>query len=127
MPLTPLIVDDSAITRALIARTFRLCGLDVEKTFEASDGREALGIARREKVNLILTDLNMPEMGGAALAQEILSDPATRHIPVVVVSADPNPSRAKDLADLGVRGFIRKPFTPEALRDTLGQLLGDAQ
>jgi two-component system chemotaxis response regulator CheY len=95
----------------------------VTRTFEAGNGREALALARSEKVNLILTDLNMPEMGGEALAREILADPATAHIPVVVVSADPNPGRARDLADLGVRGFIRKPFTPEALRDTLGRLL----
>lgn len=123
MSFTVLIVDDSATTRAMIKRTVMISGLPIDRTFEAGDGKQALETTQKEHIDIIITDLNMPVMGGVALTQSILADPATRHIPVVVVSADPNTQHAQQLADVGVRGFIRKPFTPEALRNTLGGLL----
>lgn len=123
MSFTLLIVDDSATTRALIRRTVQISGLVVERILEAGDGKEALKVSAAESVDLILTDLNMPVMGGAALTQAILADPATKDIPVVVVSADPNPAHRKALEDIGVRGFIKKPFTPEQIRDVLESVM----
>lgn len=114
------------MTRALIKRSIQLAKIPVDELLEASCGTEALATVRREHVDLVLADLNMPEMDGAALTRAILGDPATKNIPVVVVSADPNAARAKELGALGVRGYVRKPFTPEVIRDTLTGILGGA-
>jgi two-component system chemotaxis response regulator CheY len=124
MSYTVLIVDDSATTRCLIGRTLRIGGLNVDCIVEASDGSEALAVVRAQRVDLVLTDLNMPGFDGIALTRTLRKDPLTRDIPVVVISADPSPVHARVLADAGVRAFIRKPFTPEMLRNTLDELLG---
>ncbi|HZZ43265.1 MAG TPA: response regulator [Tepidisphaeraceae bacterium] len=125
MPGKILIVDDSAITRALIKRAILLANLPVAGLLEAGNGSQALDVIRREQVDVLIADLNMPEMGGVELTRIILGDPLTKHIPVVIVSADPNPSRAAELLAAGVKGYVHKPFTPEVIRDTLSPLMGE--
>ena len=120
-----LIVDDSGITRALIKRAILLSKHSVDAVLEAGNGKEALEIVRRDQIDLLIADLNMPEMSGTALTQAVLGDPLTRHIPVVIVSANPDPSVQAELKNIGVAGYIRKPFTPEAIRDVLNHLLGE--
>jgi two-component system chemotaxis response regulator CheY len=65
----------------------------------------------------------MPLMTGEEMARHALADPATSGIPIVVVSAEPNLARLQQLVDSGVKGFLRKPFTPEQLRDCVGRTL----
>jgi two-component system chemotaxis response regulator CheY len=119
-----LIVDDSATTRAIIRRTIRLTGVPVDAVLEASNGNEALETLARERVDLVLADLHMPGMDGVELMKNMQRDQLLTTIPVVIVSADPNISRIEDLTRNGVRGHLRKPFTPEALRALIEQTLG---
>jgi two-component system chemotaxis response regulator CheY len=119
-----LIVDDSATTRAMIKRIINLCGIPTESILQAADGAEALGVLRASKVDLVLADLHMPNMGGVEMTRRMMADPAMRNIPVVVVSADPNAKRIDQLKREGVKGYLAKPFTPEAFREVLGQTLG---
>ena len=118
-----LIVDDSATTRALIKRTLRLAGLDIGECWEAGHGREALQQLRLHPVDLILADLHMPEMNGMELTRAVLSNPATAAIPVAVVSAEPSTGKLLELRKAGVRGYVRKPCTPESLRQLVAPLL----
>ena len=120
-----LIVDDSATTRAFIKRTIRMAGLEAE-TFEAGNGKIALDLIAANPVDLVLADLHMPEMDGAEMTRRLLADPKTAHIPVIVVSADPNTVRIDSLKAAGIKGYIRKPFTPESIRDVLNNVLGVA-
>ena len=121
-----LIVDDSATTRAVIRRTLAMAGIPTDHCYEAADGEAGLVLLKSHNVDLVLADLNMPGMDGVAMAARILADPATRNIPVIVVSAEPDAQRLAALERQGVRGCIRKPFTPEAIRDVVKQVLGVA-
>jgi two-component system chemotaxis response regulator CheY len=84
--------------------------------FEASNGKSALEILSSEWVDLILTDVNMPEMDGEEFLQRLASDDLWRGIPVVVVSTDATAPRMRQMLSLGARGYVTKPFTPEILR-----------
>ena len=122
-PYTVLIVDDSATTRAMIKRTIQLAALPVERLYEAGNGREALDLMDCLKVDLVLADLNMPDMNGFEMTRRMSASTALRGIPVVVVSAEPN---AQDFAHgcASVRGVLRKPFTPEGIRTMVNQVMG---
>lgn len=119
-----LVVDDSATTRAVVRRTIGLAGTPVGQVLEAENGLEALAVIREWRVDLVLLDLHMPGMGGVELAGALRANPATRDIPVVVVSAEPCAGRIEQLKAGGVRGYIRKPFRPEQVRDVIRHFLG---
>lgn len=120
-----LIVDDSATTRAFLKRAIGLAG--IEAAFrEAPNGQAALDLLADQPADLVLTDLHMPEMDGEELTRRLRAQPATAALPVLVVSADPNPDRAQQLRAIGVAGFVRKPFTPESIRDALSSVLAGA-
>ena len=123
MGFSVLIVDDSATTRGLIRRALQLSGLPVSEFFEAGHGKEALLQLAQHQVDLILTDLHMPEMSGVELAEAVLANPATAGIPVAVISAEPSTSRLAEMRRAGVKGCLRKPCTPESLRNLVAPIL----
>jgi two-component system chemotaxis response regulator CheY len=120
-----LIVDDSATTRAMIRRTIQLAQVPVENLFEASNGKDALELLDCVRVDLVLADLNMPEMGGVEMTQQMRQMELTKNTPVIVVSAEPSTQRLEQLKHDGVQGYIRKPFTPETVRNAITGTLGD--
>jgi two-component system chemotaxis response regulator CheY len=91
--------------------------------YEAPSGTAALEVLRTRRVDVVLTDLHMPGMGGVELTRRMQADPAMRPIPVVVVSAEPSAARLQELRADGVRGVVRKPFTPEQVRDAVRGVL----
>jgi two-component system, chemotaxis family, chemotaxis protein CheY len=119
-----LIVDDSATTRAVIKRTIKLAEVPTENIYEASDGNAALEILACLSVDLVLADLNMPGMGGVEMTHNMRQLETTRALPVVIVTAEPNAQKLEQLRDADIQGYIRKPFTPEALRNIINQTLG---
>jgi len=123
MSLTVLVVDDSAVTRAVIKKSLSMAGLEIKKIYEAANGLEALKVLEEAWIDLVFADLQMPEMNGVELVERMARDSLLVTIPVVVVSADPNQQRADELAKLGVRAFIRKPFRPEGLKQIVSDVL----
>lgn len=121
-----LIVDDSATMRAMIRRIVKMAGIPVGELYEAGDGLAALGILATSKVDLVLADLNMPGMTGVEMTHEMRQDAQLREIPVIVISAEPNIDRLEQLKKDGVQAYVRKPFTPEAVRDVVNKVMGDA-
>lgn len=119
MALNILIVDDSALTRKKILRILEMVDLEVEHFFEAGNGVEALKIMEGTSVDLVLADLNMPEMGGEEMIREMRTNKATESVPVVVVSTESNTARVKELLLEGVKDYLHKPFTPEEFRATI--------
>ena len=117
--MTVLIVDDSPVMRSFIRRVMRLAGFDQAEYLEASDGGEALRCARASRVDLVLTDINMPGMNGEEFLAALHADAALRAIPVVVVSTDATLDRRERMTALGARGYLAKPFSPERLRDEI--------
>ncbi len=119
MALNVLIVDDSVLTRKKIRRIIEMVDLEVGRFMEAGNGAEALKILDESGVDLVLADLNMPEMGGAEMVHRMRSNEATKSVPVVVVSTESKTTRVKELLAEGVKDYLHKPFTPEEFRDTI--------
>lgn len=121
-----LIVDDSSTTRAMIKRTLKLAEIDVTSFYEAADGKAALDMLAANHVDLVLADLNMPNMGGVEMTVQMRKDAKTHDVPVIVISAEPNVHRLEELKHDGIQGYVRKPFTPEIVRNVINQVLGVA-
>jgi two-component system chemotaxis response regulator CheY len=124
MALNIMIVDDSPVMRAFIRKVVGLTGLDVGEYCEAGDGEDALKLLRERWMDLVLTDINMPRMNGEEFVRRMECDDLLRTIPVIVVSTDSSHSRVQKMLALGARGYITKPFLPEALRDEVEKILG---
>ncbi len=119
-----LIVDDSAVMRQMIKRTISLAGLDVAEIFEAGNGIEAFAQLAEHEIACVLLDINMPVMNGVQFLKRVADDPRLRNIPVVIASTEGSETRIRDLMACGARGYVRKPFHPEQLRDVLSPILG---
>lgn len=127
MPYTFLVTDDSSTTRAIIKRTITLSGVSVGEVLEAGDGLQALEKLRFARVDLLFLDLNMPNMNGLELITEMRVDSKLARIPICVVSSEATESRREQLSELGVQGYIRKPFTPEQIRGVIQSILTIAE
>ena len=123
MSLNVLIVDDSAVTRVMIARTLRATGLPLGETMEAANGQEGLDILAENWVDVIFADINMPVMGGEEMIDRIRANPTWSDLPIVVVSTEGSKTRIDRLRAKGAE-FVHKPFAPEAVRDIVMQLTG---
>ncbi|HZQ50731.1 MAG TPA: response regulator [Bryobacteraceae bacterium] len=124
MAFRVLIVDDSAAMRCFVRRVIELSGFEADVFLEAGDGKEALALLNANWVDVVLTDINMPNMNGEELLSSMAADETLRTIPVIVVSTDGTDLRRSRMLELGARGYVRKPFTPEELRAKLEALLG---
>ena len=117
-----LIVDDSAMMRAMIKRVIKLADVPVEDILEATNGAEALELLKQHDVNLLLTDINMPVMNGAEMLREISLNDRWRNLNRVIISTDGSTVRREEAEQLDVRCYLEKPFSPEVLRDVLNEL-----
>ncbi len=123
MAYSILVVDDSETARAVIARTLEMAPLPIRTMHVASNGAEALRIMHREWIDLLFTDLSMPVMTGVELISRMQEDALLSTIPVVVVSTDGSKTRMDALMSKGVQAYLRKPFTPEQVKETIDALL----
>jgi two-component system, chemotaxis family, chemotaxis protein CheY len=126
MAFRVLIADDSPAMRSVIRRVVLLSGFEVNEFLEAADGGDALRLLRTEDVDVILTDINMPNVNGEQLLQSMQHDESLRGMPVIVISTDATEHRIHRMLELGAKGYITKPFFPEALRRELERVLGVA-
>ncbi len=124
MAYTILIVDDSVLTRTAIKRIIRMIGIEAGQILEAADGREALSVLDNQSVDLVLADLNMPQMNGVELIHEIKKQKHHADIPVVMVTTESSMTRIKELLAEGVKDYLHKPFTPEEFRTVIDRALG---
>jgi len=124
MSINILIVDDSTTVRAVIEKTLRLSGVEIGNILHASNGKEALELLRNNWVDLVLTDINMPVMNGVELINEMSQDELLKTIPIAIVSTEGSQTRVEELKSKGVKAYLRKPFTPEALKKLVIDLLG---
>ena len=126
MSLKVLIVDDSRAMRGMIRRVIAISGLEVSECLEAGDGLEALEVLGSNRVDVVLADINMPRMNGEELVQEMSKRGIIRSVSVIIISTDGTSLRRSRLTELGAAGYLTKPFVPEALRDEVERVLGDA-
>jgi two-component system chemotaxis response regulator CheY len=125
MAYSVLIVDDSPVMRSFIRRVMTLSGFEVRECFEASNGEEALTQLRQHRVDVILTDINMPTMNGEELLRRLGADGVLKSVPALVISTDATRGRILRMMSLGAEGYMTKPFSPESLREELERVLGE--
>lgn len=125
MAYNVLIVDDSATMRMLIRKVLTISGFAIHSFFEGSNGRDALNILEANRADVILCDLYMPEMDGAAFLQTLRTHKLWRTIPVVLITSESRQEVVGPLLEGGVQGYIKKPFHLETLRDQLMDILGE--
>ncbi|NOY62515.1 MAG: response regulator [Gammaproteobacteria bacterium] len=118
---TILIVDDSTSMRQMVGHTLKAAGYSVA---EAVDGVEALKIAKSEKFNLVLSDVNMPNMDGITLIKELRGLPAYKFIPMLMLTTESVSSKKMEGKKAGATGWLVKPFNPEQLLGTIKKVLG---
>jgi two-component system, chemotaxis family, chemotaxis protein CheY len=121
MALDILIVDDSAAIRKILQRVLVQAEVAVGKVHEAADGEEAL-IKLEEgggKVGLIFSDINMPKMDGIELLGRVRAQAAYREVPFIVITTEGSQQRVLQAIELGANGYVRKPFTPEQIKEKL--------
>jgi two-component system chemotaxis response regulator CheY len=119
---TILIVEDSATTRSLIRAVIDELG-DFE-TVEASSGFEALKILPAQHYDLIVTDINMPDINGLELISFVRSNPRYDHLPVIIVSTERSEEDKKRGMALGAAGYIAKPFKSSELQEIIKKTIG---
>jgi two-component system chemotaxis response regulator CheY len=123
MALNILIVDDSTAIRKILIRVLRQTQLAIGQVFEAQDGLEALEVVRTTPLNLILSDINMPNMDGLSLLAELKASDRWRDLPVVMFTTEGGEQKVARALQLGSAGYIRKPFTAEQIQAKIGALL----
>lgn len=126
MAFNILVVDDSETMRALIKKTVNMCGIDLGNLHEASNGKEALNVLEAEWIDVVLSDINMPEMGGVELLQAVKNDNVLQNIPVIFISTESSQTRKEEAESLGVAAYVKKPFMPEHIKEVLLEVLNKA-
>jgi two-component system chemotaxis response regulator CheY len=119
-----LIVDDSSVMRKIVARSLRQAGIDLSQTLEAGNGAEALGLLRENQVDLILCDINMPVMDGLEFIKQLSTIEKAKGVPVIMVTTEGSESHVVQALSSGARGYLRKPFTAEQVKEHVVPFLG---
>ncbi len=112
-----LIVDDSSVMRKIVERALRQAGLDPLVVHEAGSGIEGLDVLKASQVDLILSDINMPSMDGLEFLRQIRAQDLAPGVPVVMITTESSEEHVKQAIQAGARGYIRKPFTAEQVKE----------
>ncbi len=105
-------VDDSPTIRQMLGIALKEAGYEV---VEAANGKEALAKLESEKVNMLITDLNMPEMNGIDLIRNVRQSPGLRFLPIIMLTTETQEAKRLEGKAAGASGWIVKPFKPEQL------------
>lgn len=120
MTRTALIVDDSSSVRQMVGYTLRQAGFAV---LEGQNGADALEKLGDQRVNLIITDLNMPVMDGIEFIRQLRAKPNGRYTPVLMLTTESQVEKKQQGKSAGATGWIIKPFHPEKLLEVIGKVV----
>lgn len=112
-----LIVDDSSVMRKIVERSLRQAGIEMNEVFQAGNGAEGMAVLQEHKVDLILCDINMPVMDGLEFIKQLPGIPNAAGVPVVMITTEGSEAHVVEALSCGARGYIRKPFTPEQVKE----------
>lgn len=117
MPICALIVDDSSVMRKIVERSLRQAGIELSEVMEAGSGVEALAALQTKKPDLILSDINMPAMNGLEFVKKLQDFDNMKDVPVVMITTEASESHVVEALSYGAKGYIRKPFTPDQVKE----------
>jgi two-component system chemotaxis response regulator CheY len=118
-----LIVDDSSVMRKIVERSLRQAGLDLATVHEAGSGTEGLDLLKTKEVDLILSDINMPSMDGLEFLRQLRALNLAPGVPVVMITTESSEEHVRQAIQSGAQGYIRKPFTPEQVKERVLPLI----
>ena len=124
MSFNLLIVDDSNSMRAVIKKIVTISGFQLDNCLEAANGREALEVLAENWVDVIISDINMPEVNGLELLDQLKKNETFKEIPVIMITTEGSTERMQEAMGRGAKGFIKKPFLPEEIKKVLYQVIG---
>ena len=123
MAKTVLVVDESGTVRQQVSMALKQAGFE---TAEASDGREGLAIIESDrKIDMVISDVNMPNMNGLEMVEKIKRKPACKTLPIIMLTTEGQPSMIKRAKEAGAAGWIVKPFNAGQLIQTAKHLTKD--
>jgi two-component system, chemotaxis family, chemotaxis protein CheY len=117
-----LVVDDFATMRRIIKNVLKQIGFT--SIVEADDGTTALGVLKKEPIDLIISDWNMPKMTGLDLLKTVRADEGTKAIPFLMVTAEAQKDNVLQAVQAGVSNYVVKPFTADTVKEKLAQIFG---
>lgn len=120
MAKTILVVDDSSSMRQVVSITLKQAGHDV---IEACDGKDALTKLAGQKIHLVISDVNMPNMDGITFVREMKKNAAYRFVPVIMLTTEGSEEKKKAGQDAGAKAWVVKPFQPQQLLGAVTKLL----
>ena len=118
-----LLVDDSNVVKAVLKKILTGSDLAIEQVLEAGNGVEALKVLNSNSLDLVITDINMPSMDGIELIERMRLDMMLQNIPVIVISTDGSLTRITNLEEMGIKGYVRKPFVAEDILSVVNEVL----
>jgi two-component system chemotaxis response regulator CheY len=118
-----LVVDDSAAIRKILTRVLRQTGMAIQTIHEAGDGQEALAVMALHRIDLVLSDINMPKMDGLQLLASLKASPHWQKVPVVMITTEGGETKVAEAVRLGAAGYVRKPFTADQIKEKLVGIL----
>jgi len=118
-----LIVDDSAAIRKILRRVLQQAEIPLGQVYEAGDGVEAIESLKKQKVHLILSDINMPNKDGLQLLGEVKNSAEWKDVPVVMITTEGSQAKVLEAIQLGAVGYVRKPFTAEQIKEKLSGII----
>jgi len=118
-----LIVDDSSVMRKIVERSLREAGVELGEVYGASNGVEGLALLNQKEVDLVLSDVNMPVMDGLEFVRQMQSLESAKNIPVVMITTEGGENQVREAISLGAKGYIRKPFTQDQVKDQVIPIL----
>jgi two-component system chemotaxis response regulator CheY len=121
--LKVLIVDDSSVMRKIIERSLRQAGLELGEVMEAGNGAEALSLLQNATPDMILSDINMPVMDGLEFLKSLVNVESAKGVPVVMITTEGSEARVVEALSSGARGYLRKPFTADQVKERISPLL----
>jgi two-component system chemotaxis response regulator CheY len=118
-----LIVDDSAAIRKILRRVLQQTEIPLGQVYEAGDGVEAVAGLKLQKVQLILSDINMPNMDGLQLLSELKASLEWKDIPVIMITTEGSQAKVLEAVQRGAAGYVRKPFTADQIKEKLAGIV----
>lgn len=119
MSKTIMVVDDSSSIRQVVSITLKSAGYEV---IEACDGKDALAKLTGQKVHLIVSDVNMPNMDGISLVKEVKQHPQYKFTPIMMLTTESGAAKKEEGKQAGARAWLVKPFQPPALLSAVAKL-----
>lgn len=122
-----VIADDSSTARMIIRRCLEIAGCMDANFIEVADGEQALKVVRESEVDLLVTDLNMPNMDGRTLLKHVKASPRLTDLPIVVISSASNEAVRDELMSQGALAVVDKPISPASVAEAMQTLADERQ